>query len=74
MPPLALTVALPVLLPKQATFACALTELLSAAAGCVMVTLRVVTHPFASVIVQVNVPAARLLAVAPDCTGVLFHE
>jgi len=53
-----------VLAPKQPTLVCALTLLLNVAAGCVIVTLRVAVHPFASVIVQVQVPANRSLAVA----------
>jgi hypothetical protein len=35
------------------------------AVGCVTVIVRVITQPFASVIVQVYVPAARPVAVAP---------
>jgi hypothetical protein len=52
-----------VLAPEQPTLVCALTLLDNAAAGCAMVTLRVVLHPLASVIVQIHVPARRLLAV-----------
>ena len=74
MPAVALTVALPVVLPKQPTLDCAVTLLLSAATGCVMATLRVVEQPIASVMVQVHVPAVRLFAVAPDCTGTVFHK
>ena len=73
MPPVALTVALPVLAPKQFTLACALMLLLNAASGWVMVTVRVVAHPLASVIVQVQGPAARLLAVTPLCAGTVFQ-
>ena len=47
--------------------------LLSAAGGCVMVTLRVVMQPLASVMVHVQVPATRLMAVAPICTGTVFQ-
>ena len=46
-------VALPVLLPKQSTLVLELSEALSAPAGCVIVVLAEVVHPFASVIVQV---------------------
>ena len=67
------TVALPVEAPKHPTFVCALMLLLKAAAGCVMVTLRVAVHPFASVIVQVHVPAARFVAVAAFCAGTVFQ-
>ena len=45
----------------------------SAAAGCVMVTLRVVEHPLASVMVQVHDPKVRLFAVALFCTGTVFQ-
>ena len=41
----------------------------SAAAGCVMLAVAVVVHPFASVTVTVYVPAARPVAVAVVCTG-----
>ena len=67
------TVALPVAAAKHPTLVRAHTLLLSAAAGCVMVALCVVAHPFASVMVQVQVPAARLVAVAPFCTGAVFQ-
>ena len=46
-------VALPVALPKQSTFVCALIEALMAATGCAIVTFCVVEHPLASVMVQV---------------------
>ena len=59
--------------PKHSTPACALTLLLSDAAGCEMETVRVAVHPFASVIVQVHVPAMRLLADAPLCAGTVFQ-
>ena len=68
-----MTVALPVAAAKQPTLVCALTLLLSATAGCVMVTLRVVVHPLASVMVHVRVPAVRLMAVALFCTGTVFQ-
>ena len=74
MPPVALMVALPVEEPKQLTLFCAPMLLPSAADGCVMVAELVVEHPFASVIVQVHVPAVKLLAVAPICTGAVFQK
>lgn len=74
VPPVTATVALPVLPPKQPTLVCALKLVASAAAGCRMVTLLAVEHPFASDTVQVQVPAIRLVAVALVCTGVVFHE
>ena len=74
MPPVALTVALPVAAPKQFTLACALMLLPSAAAGCVIVTVRVAEQPLASVMVQVHEPAARPEAVAPLCAGTVFQE
>ena len=52
MPPVAETVALPVLLPEQSTFVCALMLAFNAAAGCVMATFVVVLQPFASLTVQ----------------------
>lgn len=61
------------LAPKQLTLVCALTLLLRTAAGCVIVTLRVVVQALASEIVQVQVPATRLLAVAVLWTGVVFQ-
>ena len=73
MPPATAIVALPVLAPKQPTLVCALTLLLSVAAGCEMVTLRVALHPFTSVMVQVHVPALKLFAVALVCTGAVFQ-
>jgi len=74
VPPETGTVALPVFAPKQLTLVCALTLLLRAAAGWEMMMLRVVLHPFASMIVQVHVPAIRSLAVALVCIGVVFQE
>ena len=65
--------ALPVRAPKQATFDCALRLAASAAAGCVMVTLRVVTHPSASVTVQFQLPAGNPVAEGPLCAGRVFH-
>jgi hypothetical protein len=47
--------------------------MLIAAAGCVMVTLVVDVQPFASVIVQIRVPAIRFVAAAVVCTGVVFQ-
>jgi len=73
VPPVALIEALPVLAPKQPTLACALTLLVSAAAGCMMMTFRVTLHPFASVMVQVHVPAVKFVAVAPVCAGAVFQ-
>jgi len=43
------------------------------AAGWVIVTLLLVEHPLASVTVQVHMPATKLLAVAPFCTGEVFQ-
>ena len=59
--------------PKQFTFVCALVLAMSAAAGCVMDTLRALVQPFASVTVQVQVPALRPVAVAPVCMGAVFQ-
>ena len=53
MPPLTLTVALPVLLPKQFTSVCVLMPALNAAAGSVMVTFCVRVQPRVSVTVTV---------------------
>jgi hypothetical protein len=60
-------------LPKQSTLVCALKLLASAAEGWVITTLRVRVHPFASVTVQVHVPAGKPVAVAEFWTGVVFH-
>ena len=49
MPPLADTVALPVLLPKQSTFTWDVSTALSALPGWVMVTLTAAVQPLASV-------------------------
>jgi hypothetical protein len=73
VPPLAETVAPPVDAPKQLTLFWALTVAVSAAAGCVMVALRVVVHPLKSVTEQVQVPATRPVAVGPFCTGVVLQ-
>jgi hypothetical protein len=62
VPPPTLTVAVPFDPPKQETFVC-VAETVNAA-GCVMLNVAVVTHAFASVIVQVYVPAASPDAVA----------
>ena len=59
--------------PKHPTLVCALTLLLIAATGCVMMTLCVAVHPLASMMVQVRVPANRLMAVAPVWTGEVFQ-
>lgn len=73
MPPETEMVALPVLAPKHPTLVCALTLLLKAAAGCVMVTFCVVMQPLASVMVQMRAPAERLFAVAPVWPGEVFQ-
>ena len=73
VPPLALIVALPFVAPKQDAFVWTLTLVESCADGCVMVTFRVVEQPFASVTEQIHVPAASPVAVAEDCTGVVFQ-
>ena len=65
--------AAPVLPPKQPTLVCTPTLVLRPAEGCVMVTLCIAVQPRASVMVAVHVPAARLIAVAPFCAGVVFH-
>ena len=64
MPPLTATVAAPVIPPLQVTFV-ELLMLAVNAVGWVMVTLVVFTHPAASVILAVYVPADKLLAVEP---------
>jgi len=48
--------------------------LLKAAAGWVMVTLRVAEQPLASVMVHVQVPALSPVTLAEVCTGVVFQE
>lgn len=46
---------------------------LSAAAGCEILALPTVVHPLASMIVQIQLPAGRLLAIAPLCAGVVLQ-
>ena len=67
MPPAALTVALPVLLPRQSTLVCVPTTALKALDGCVIVTVALAVQPFASVTTTVYVPAASAVAVASPC-------
>src|SRR5439155_665168 len=74
VPPLTLAVALPLLPPKQSTLTCALMLALNAVSGCVMVALAVAVQPLASLTVTMYVPAPRLVAVEPFCTGLVFHE
>ncbi len=50
--------------PKHDTFCWVTRLVLIPVAGCVMVTARVVVQPFASVMVQVNVPAGSAVAEA----------
>ncbi len=73
MPPLALTVALPVLPPKQLTLVCEKMPAESAAVGCVMSTVRVVWQPFASFTVAVQLPAGRPAALRPLWGGTVFQ-
>src|SRR5438876_9661637 len=47
---------------------------LNAVSGCVMVALAVAVQPLASLTVTMYVPAPRLVAVDPFCTGLVFHE
>ena len=62
VPPVAVTVALPVAAPLHRIFVCAgVNEI---AGGCVIVAVAVATQPFASVMVTVYEPAARPVAVA----------
>ena len=71
---MAFAVALPVETHLHSRFVWLVMLLLSATAGCVMVTLAVAVQPFASVTVTVRMPMGRLFAVAVVCTGALFHE
>jgi hypothetical protein len=73
VPPEAFTVALPFEPPKQLTERFALVLVLRGAAGWTMVTFVVLVQPCASVTVQVHVPAARLIAEAVFCTGLVLH-
>ena len=57
VPPEAVTEATPVQLPLHSTFVC--DPVVVKAGGCVMLKVRVVVHPFASVTVTVYVPAQR---------------
>jgi hypothetical protein len=51
VPPVAVTVAVPLLPPKQETLVCDATAAI--ANGCVMLNVCAAVHPFASVMVQV---------------------
>ena len=73
VPPVAFTVAEPLLPPVHDTSCWALITAESAAAGPAIVADVEVVQPFASVIVQVWVPASNALAVYPVCTGVVPH-
>lgn len=66
--------AFPEFAPKQFTSVRDPTLVARVAAGCAMVTFRMVVHPFRSVTVHIHVPAARPVALAPFCIGVVFHE
>jgi hypothetical protein len=74
VPPITLTVALPVEFPKHSTFVWP--EILAArrADGCVIVAFNEVMQPRASVIVQVHVPAGKPVAIALVCAGVVFQR
>ena len=72
VPPDTLTVALPLCSPKQRALLLLL-MLAFSNAGCVMVTIAVSAQPLASVTVAIYVPAARLLAEAVVCAGVVFQ-
>lgn len=60
VPPAGVTVAAPVLLPKQNTFK-TVVEVLNPAAGCVIVTLFAVVQALASVTVTVLSPAFKVV-------------
>ena len=62
MPPVAVTVALPLLPPLQEMFVCDVLAVM--AVGSVMVAVAVALQPLSSVIVQVYVPGASEDAVA----------
>lgn len=66
---MAFMVALPVAMPKQLGLVSALALPVKAARGCVMLVVLVVVQPFASLMVQVQLPAGRLFAATPVCTG-----
>jgi hypothetical protein len=59
VPPLADTVAVPVLVPSQLGFVLLLIMALRLVAGSVMVVLLLLVHPWLSVTVTVYVPAIR---------------
>jgi hypothetical protein len=65
VPPAGVTVALPLLPPKQVTFTVAVMLAVMAPVE-VTTTVFVITHPFASVIVHVYDPAVSVEAVDPD--------
>ena len=68
-----MAVAVPVEFPKQRTLTW-LVPTVSAAAGCVMVTLAVWVHRLASVTVTIYVPAISPVAVTVVWAGTVFHE
>ena len=68
-----MAVAVPVAPPKHATLTW-LVVTVSAAAGCVIVTLAVAVQRLASVTVTVYVPAISPVAVIVVWTGTVFHE
>ena len=72
LPPEAETVAWPLAVPKQVC-AVVLTTAIARPFGEVMVAFTVVMHPFASLIVQVYVPALAPLRVAEFWTGEEFQ-
>src|SRR5438093_12653446 len=71
---LVLAVALPLLPPKQSTLTCALMLALNAVSGCVMVARSEERRAGKARTVTMYVPAPRLVAVEPFCTGLVFHE
>ena len=66
-------VALPVVPAKQFALVCAPMVVARTAAGCVMVTVRVVLQPLLSVTVHVQDPAVSPVAVEVVWAGVVFH-
>ena len=74
MPPVATTVACPLLLPKQFWSVLLTKARATVALGVEIVTCAVVLQPLSSVTVTVNVPEPTPLIVALFCTGTVFQE
>jgi hypothetical protein len=71
VPPVTIAVAVPLFNPEQVMFVDVQLTLIDGGAARVM--LQVVTHPLASFMLTVEVPAASPVAMFVVCTGLVFH-